>query len=201
MYEYDLFVSYKREPKDNELMTPWLRKVLKRIEYYLRQEMGGRRDRARLFLDVDGIEAGEVWPEKIRHALQSARCLMPIWSPEYFHSDWCVAEWRSFLAREQLVVSRGQGACRLIVPIKFHDGTWFPPEAASVEQFDLRDYAATTEAFWDTKRADELDQILRTKVAPTLARAIAKAPDFDSAWPVDLGNPTVPPNDVRMIRL
>ena len=201
MYEYDLFVSYKREPKNNELITPWLRKVLKRIEFYLRQEMGGGKDQARLFIDVDGIEAGEVWPEKIRHALQSAKCLMPIWTPEYFHSDWCVAEWRSFLAREKLIASRRKDPCRLIVPIKFHDGIRFPPEAANVEQFDLRDYAATTKAFWVTKRADELDQILLTKVAPTLARAIEKAPDFDSDWPVDFGNPTAPPNDVRMIRL
>lgn len=199
MYKYDLFVSYKREPLDNQLITPWLRKVLDRIEYWLRQELGGRS--VDLFIDTKSVEAGDDWPDLIRKALLTARCLMPIWSPEYFHSPWCVAEWRSFLSREKLIAERGLQACKLIVPIKFHDGKWFPPEAARIQQFDLSKFAATTDGFWETRRADELDQMLMTQVAPILAEAVRQAPPFEASWPVELGNPVLPPNGVEMIRL
>lgn len=199
MYQYDLFVSYKREPSDRPLITPWLRKVLDRIEYWLRQELGGRG--SGIFIDTDGIEAGDDWPDSIREALLTARCLLPIWSPEYFHSNWCMAEWRSFLSREKLVTARGGSACKLIIPITFHDGKWFPPEAARIQQFDLSRFAATTDGFWETRRADELDQLLMTQVAPAIARAVHRAPPFEPDWPVDLGHPMMPPADVEMIRL
>ena len=199
MYQYDVFVSYKREPSDNQLITPWLCKVLARIEYWLRQELGGTG--VDVFIDTKSIEAGDAWPETIREALLTARCLLPIWSPEYFHSAWCVAEWRSFLMRERRITERGQGTSKLIVPIKVHDGDWFPPEAARVQQFDLSRFAATTEAFWETRRADELDQLLIREVAPVLARAVREAPAFEADWPVDLGAPSAPPTDVEMIRL
>jgi hypothetical protein len=199
MYKYDVFVSYKREPSDNQLVTPWLYKVLGRIEYWLRQELGGRS--VDVFLDMKSIEAGDDWPEAIREALLSARCLLPIWSPEYFHSAWCMAEWRSFLSRERLIADRGQAACKLIIPIKFHDGEWFPPDAARVQQFDLSRFAATTDGFWETRRADELDQVLINQVAPVLAKAVRQAPPFEAGWPVDLGDPLVPPTDVEMVRL
>ena len=44
MYRYDLFVSYKREPSGKRLVTPWLREVLNRIEYWVGQDMGGLLD-------------------------------------------------------------------------------------------------------------------------------------------------------------
>jgi TIR domain len=201
MYRYDFFVSHKREPRDSQLITPWLSKVLERIEYWVRQDLGGRS--VGLFIDTKNIEAGDAWPDTIRDALLSSACLLPIWSHEYFHSTWCVAEWRSFRSRERLIADREKSACKLIVPIKFHDGQWFPPEAARVQQFDLSRYAATTIGFWDTKRADELDQLLMTEVAPVLAEAVRNAPPFESDWPVDLPDhhPPPPPSDVKMVRL
>ena len=61
MYKYDLFVSYKREPRfHNQLITPWLRKGLDRIEYWLRQELGGRS--VVLPIDTKSVEAGDDWP-------------------------------------------------------------------------------------------------------------------------------------------
>lgn len=198
MYRYDVFVSYKREPSEKRLVTPWLRKVLDRIEYWLRQELGG--EGPRIFFDEDSIEVGDDWPEEIRAALLTAKCLLPIWSPEYFRSTWCIAEWKSFLTREKLLAARGRACSRLIVPIKFHDGHWFPPEAARVQQLDLSRYTATTDAFWESQRADELDQLI-IKFAPMLAGAVAKAPPYEGNWPLDLGDPEPPPTGVEMVRL
>lgn len=198
MYRYDVFVSYKRESAHKRLVTPWLREVLHRIEYWLRQELGGHADG--FFFDEESIEVGGVWPDDIRDALLSARCLLPIWAPEYFHSAWCVAEWKSFLSREKLIAERTRQPCRLIVPVKFHDGSWFPPEAQRVQQLDLSSYTATTPAFWTSLRADELDQRIKSFV-PNLARVVSGAPPYEAGWPVDLGEPGIPPTGVGMARL
>jgi hypothetical protein len=198
MYRYDVFVSYKREPPNKRLITPWLQGVLDRIEYWLRQEMGGYE--VHFFFDEDSIEVGDDWPDEIRDALLSAKCLLPVWAPEYFRSGWCVAEWKSFLARERLITGRTQQPCRLTAPIKFHDGSWFPPEARRIKQLDLSTYAATTRAFWASPRADELDQRIK-RFAPTLARVVAGAPPYEVGWPIDLGPPDDPPRGVGMRRL
>jgi hypothetical protein len=198
MYRYDVFVSYKRESANKRLVTPWLAQVLDRIEYWLRQEMGGQH--ISIFFDEESIEIGTDWPNEIRDALLSAKCLLPVWSPEYFHSRWCIAEWKSFLAREQLISGRTQRPCRLTAPIKFHDGMWFPSEAQRVQQLDLSPYAATTKAFWDSPRADELDQRIM-KFAPALARVVSGAPPHEAGWPIDPGEPVARPSGVGMARL
>jgi hypothetical protein len=198
MYRYDVFVSYKRESANKRLVTPWLREVLDRIEYWLRQEMGGQT--VSIFFDEESIEIGSDWPGEIRDALLSAKCLLPVWSPEYFRSRWCIAEWKSFLAREELISSMTQRPCRLTAPIKFHDGTWFPPEAQRVQQLDLSPYAATTQAFWASPRAEELDQRIM-RFAPALARVVSGAPPYEVGWPTDLGEPVARPSGVGMARL
>jgi len=79
------------------------------------------------------------------------------------------------------------------VPVKFHDGIWFPEEAKSVQQLDLSSYAGTTEAFWKSPRAEELDTRLRS-FAPTLAGAVGNAPPFDPGWPILTPEPAPPPS-------
>lgn len=194
MYKYDIFVSYKREPPKKQLITPWLIEVLDRIEYWLRQELGGRH--IEVFFDQTSIGVGDEWPDKIRQALLSSRCLLAVWSPEYFRSSWCVSEWKSFLARENIYGTKK----RLIVPICFHDGIWFPDEARKVQQLDLAPYAGTTRAFWVSPRADELDQKLQ-QFAPILARAVAEAPEHKPDWPIEMPEALGTPRDVKMSKL
>lgn len=197
-YQYDVFVSYPREAYARKLISPWLRGVIDRIEYWLRQELEGREPR--VFLDEVSIEVGSHWPSLLEEALRTTRCLLPIWSPAYFQSPWCRAEWQSFLAREQTL---GRETGSLIVPIRFHDGEWFPEEAQAVQQLDVSALTATTKAFWKTKRADELDQLLRG-FAWDLARAVKSAPAFDPSWPVITPGPgdiPAPPKARAMRRL
>jgi len=197
-YEYDLFVSYKREPPSRRLYTPWLVGVLERVEHFLCQELGGRD--VRIFFDASSIEVGRRWPREIRSALLRSRCLLAIWTPEYFRSPWCTAEWRSFLSREDVVRSSGS-ECQLILPLAVHDGRWYPPEAQEVQQFDLSRYYATTAAFWRSARADELDQKILHELVPNLARAIERAPAYAPNWPVVEPPPSASPEGTEMIRL
>jgi hypothetical protein len=194
-YEWDVFVSYKHEPPGRLLITPWIKNVIDRMELWLVQELGGRP--VRIFFDERSMAAGDRWPDVLRTALARSRCLLPIWSPEYFWSDWCMAEWKSFRAREDLL---GAERAPLIVPVKFHDGIRFPVEAQEVQTLDLSRHAGTTQAFWQSPRADELDQLLQ-QFAPMLARAVDQAPPFRPDWPIHQPPPLEPPRRLAMSRL
>jgi hypothetical protein len=156
LYEYDLFVSYRREGPTRNLSTPWLKEVVRRIEHYLSMELGDREPR--IFFDEESVELGDHWPRALSDALLHSKCLLPIWTPPYFRSRWCMVEWQSFLAREQAVGLETRKKCRLILPVAAQDGIHYPPDARDTQQFDLRSYYATTKAFWRTRRADQLDQ-------------------------------------------
>jgi TIR domain len=194
-YTWDVFVSYKHEPPGRRLITPWIKNVVDRVDFWLTQAVGGRP--TRMFFDDRSMRVGERWPDKLRMALGRSRCLLPIWSPEYFWSDWCMAEWKSFLAREELFPQR---RAPLIVPVKFHASTCFPREAQEVETLDLSDHAGTTAAFWTSARADELDQKLQ-QFALDLARAVAYAPPYQPDWPIHQPPPLQPPRGMAMSRL
>jgi hypothetical protein len=102
VYTYDLFVSYRREqPGKTPLSMPWLRKVVDRLEHYLGMELGDREPR--IFFDTNCVELGDHWPQRLHAAILGSKCILPIWTPPYFRSRWCLAEWKSFAAREQLL--------------------------------------------------------------------------------------------------
>jgi hypothetical protein len=183
-YVYDIFVSYKREPEDRPLVTPWIQGVLDRVEHWVTQELGGRK--VNMFFDRKNIKSGVQWKKELGKGLLRSKCMLAILSSEYFQSSWCLAEWRTFLARQQITESP------LIVPIKYTEEDWFPEEAQDIEWLDLADLTGTTEAFWKTERADKLDQKLK-EFAPALANIIEAAPSFQADWPIREPEPPPPP--------
>ncbi len=131
-YEYDVFFSYKQSPETNE----WSRRVCEMLRRYLAEELNN--PSASVFRDRDDLDASDRWPDRLAHAISVSKCLVCLWSPGYFQSDWCNKEWRSFLARERaLAMDSGKG---LIVPLNCHDGQHFPEEARKVQWTDVSDY-------------------------------------------------------------
>src|ERR1035438_888841 len=108
-YQYDVFFSYRNHP----LTSDWIARVVERLNFWLTEELGGQP--ARIFFDREGIRVGDRWPDTIREALKTSKCMVGLWSPSYFQSHWCVSEWRSFLARERLFAATEPR--RLIAPI------------------------------------------------------------------------------------
>jgi hypothetical protein len=189
-YDWDIFVSYKR----HERMIGWLTEVVEHIAYWTMQELGGRPPR--VFYDKSTLDDGGRWPDNLRQAMQTSRCMVGIWSPDYFQSHWCVSEWKSFRRREMMAgVARGE----LIAPIRYHDGRWFPAEAAEIPPFDLSQYTYTIESFWRTPRAVELEERLKT-FSQHLAAVVERAPAFDAMWPIVEDRP-VPLGVQRLERL
>ena len=170
-YRHDIFFSYKRDA----LTLDWHRWVKDRLVHWLTQEMGGRR--IDCFMD-EQIHTGEHWPDSLQQALLHSRCLVTVWSPEYFHSNWCVSEWRNFLEREKLL----QGTC-LIAPVRYHDGEHFPPEARIVQWTDVVEFTSTAPGFFRTERAVELEDKIKL-LAKDVARLLKAVPAFDPSWPI-----------------
>jgi hypothetical protein len=187
-YDFDVFLSYKR----NELIMPWIIEVEKRLTYWLTQDLGGYE--AKIFFDKKSIEPGSIWPKRLQDGLKKSRCMVGIWSPEYFRSKWCVSEWRTFQEREKIL---GFDSGGLIIPLRFHDGEWFPDDAQQYQSFDISKHTSTSPSFWETARADELDQKIR-EFSAKLAIKIRNAPAFCPDWPVLESEPVpVPPTSLK----
>jgi len=170
-YKYDVFFSYKRD----ELTLFWMKKLVDHLKHWVTQELGGKK--AKFFFDINNIHTGSDWPVEIREALKTSKCMVGVWTPEYFRSEWCISEWKNFMLREEnLKINE-----TLIIPIKYHDGEHFPPEAKIRQQFDLTDYACPIEAFWESQKAVDLVYKIK-EIAPNIAKAIKKAPPFDPEW-------------------
>jgi hypothetical protein len=187
LYQFDVFFSYKRDPRSQE----WVSRVKDCLDYWLRQEVG----RSRIFFDAQSIDVGFPWPEAIRDALLSSRCMVGIWSAEYFRSGWCLTEWRSFQRRE--IETKIDG---LILPLKYHDGESFPEDARRMKYRDISRFASIMSSFWATSRAVELEDEIR-QFAVDLARALERAPKFGS-FPLQLEvDIDFGPNDIFHPRL
>lgn len=172
-YEYDVFFSYKR----HSLTLEWTREVHRRLQFWLSQEVGRETN---LFVDEDCIETGERWPLRLREALGLSRCMVCVWSPSYFQSNWCVSEWQSFREREKRLSLTSHG---LIAPVRFHDGDHFPAETRDVQWTDVAPYTYTVPAFWASQRALELEDRLK-ELAHAVAGMVNTAPAFEPDWPI-----------------
>lgn len=136
----------------------------------------------RLFLDRSGIRSGDSWPARLQRALAKSRCMVGVWSPLYFHSEWCRREAAAMLYREAQcgfrTVNRPGG---LIVPVNVFDGQFFPERARQIQWLDCRRYWIVGEGFLKTERYVEFQDVLRTW-ADEVARAIEDAPAWDETW-------------------
>lgn len=91
------FWSYARP--DDELSGGQLSRLRALIRAELQQQYG--RAPIQLFQDVSAISHGSRWEGEIRRALDNSTFLIPILSPSFVQSEWCVQEYRIFLARQQ----------------------------------------------------------------------------------------------------
>lgn len=177
-YTWDIFISYRRTHN----VTGWVRNHLYPVlEACLEDEMDHR---PQVFVDRQ-MEVGSYWPEELAQALLGTRYLLAVWSPPYFTSPWCVAEWQTMLAREKLLGIPRQGETRgLIYPVVYADGDSFPEEARAVQsRFDLSEYGFPYEQFNRTDAYLEFHAKVKS-IAVDLARRLAAAPSWQPDWPV-----------------
>jgi hypothetical protein len=175
-YRYDIFLSYKSEFPFGDWVHESLRPLL---EPYVTGALGRP---IRIFVDRTGIGAGDAWPERLQQALAYSRCLVAVWVPQYFYSDWCRRECAVMLHRErQLGLRSLRKPSGLILPIRLFDGVHFPEIAKKIQFLDCRDYFQVNEGFRKSEDYAKLQRVLQTW-SEEVAIAINSAPRWQGKW-------------------
>lgn len=173
-YIYDVFVSYRRHRE----WTPWTREHLYGLlDAYLTPELGKE---AKIFVD-DQIEPGADWPNRLAGALSRTRVLLPVFSRDYFDSEWCVHELDLMHGRAKQFPGKD-----LIIPVIGHDGELVPVEIARIQSLDLKAFR-NTDIQRRTPRFEQFSESVKG-LAPHLRKAIESVPPFDEGWLADCQN-------------
>src|SRR5271166_2721303 len=131
-YEFDIFFSYKR----NETSNPWHTGLKDSLAHWVSEELDGKH--VSIFFDLEDISVGSRWKAKIINGLCCSKCLVAVWSPDYFRSRYCVAEWLTFDMRSKITQRD------LIAPASRHDGQNFPIDARALQIAKFNEYALVT---------------------------------------------------------
>lgn len=185
-YDYDVFLSYPRKGNSGEWVRNHFHKLLVGC---LNDELA---EEPRIYFDGDQA-VGVNWPDNLRNALLRSKVLVAVWSPPYFRSDWCMAEWQSMRAREAHL---GLGAAAepqgLVFPVVFWDGRNFPADARNTMWHDLSEFSLPSPEFAHTTGFVEFHRSMR-QVAAAIARLLEAAPPWEDGWPVEMPQPAVAP--------
>lgn len=177
-YIYDIFLSYRPRPPVGDWVKYHFYPLLSR---WLNQAMP--RD-TKIFIDVEEIDVGSQWPLRLENALKNSRCLVPVWSPDYFRSSWCLAELQSMMQRESLLGFRtDENPAGLIYPVVFSDGEHFPPETKKIQNKDLRKWNSSSEVFRETRAYVDFEQEIQL-IAQKIGQMLQTVPAYQQDWPV-----------------
>lgn len=176
-YKFDVFISY---PHEEEHET-WVHDIfLDDFARYLKQELGRQPE---LFVDVKGIKSGDSWPMKLKEALAHSKILVPIWSVDYFLSNWCRAECAVFLHREEKLGYRKSKTDGLIHPVQLYDGKRYPRKAWEIQWLNCDKYNVFNhpKSFKKSKTYSKLKRAIKDWT-PDVAQAVEAAPGWKQEW-------------------
>jgi hypothetical protein len=177
-YVYDVFISYKRHSESRQWLVEHFQPLL---EYHVGLELGWS---PTFFRDDQDIEAGVTWPAALGQALGNARVLVPLWTRNYFHSEWCSRELATMLARENETGLRSaQRPGGLIVPVVLHDCEDLAPKLVPIHRVALTE-CYNVRMRRDSPLSEKLATYISTLIAPSVAKAIREAPPWQSDWPL-----------------
>ena len=181
-YEYDIFVSYRRDAE----ALQWIRRFLRPlIEHRVGLEMNHA---PTLFIHEAGnqIQAGTAWPVELGETIAKSRIMIALWTKNYLASDWSRQELSLMLERETTTKARtAANKYGLIVPIIAHDGETIPARLASAQQLKVKDWFNTRMPN-DGPQAAALAEEIGLH-APGIAEAIGRAPAWQKGWPRKAG--------------
>lgn len=110
--------------------------------------------------------------------------MVAIWTPPYFRSDWCMAEWESMMKREAYLAEAGSPMVGgLVMPVVFSDGANFDPRAKETQSRDFSKLNYQHECFKESQKYLDLDDAVRA-LAEEIEHRIANAPAWDAAFPI-----------------
>jgi len=88
------------------------------------------------FRDVSAMPVGSYWKRRLSDALGCCRSFVPLYSPEYFSSDFCGREWAVFERRMRLYEADQSVRPELVVPVLWKTVADLPAAAAEIQYLD-----------------------------------------------------------------
>ncbi len=155
-YDYDIFVSYRCEDVVREFVRTHFVPALRKRLPLEKSGWPGPGRTPRIFLDDSDVWSGQYWKEKIMGALPRSRIMICLWTPRYFESKWCEAEFRHFRDRHDILAKTPATAKlpSILTPIRLSDGEYFSKDSTKHQiKHDftpfLREGLRTGTALWD----------------------------------------------------
>ena len=183
-YEFDIFMSYPRAGQ----VGPWVQNhffpVLRDcLEVHLDHN-------PRIFVD-SAQPTGVQWPQNIKDALLKSRLMVAVWTPPYFRSDWCFAEWSSMLEREKQLAQDGCKPNRgLVYPVIYSDGKHFDPRAKDTQyRRDLSKYTCPYPCFKESTTYIDFHNTIM-EIAQEIEEHLGEVPAWQPNWPIVVPEPS-----------
>jgi TIR domain len=199
-YLYDVFISYQRKGLTKGWITEhflphfgtWLPLAIQDIcdrpaqPIFFDESQTNPAFPVEWRSEIAGVEGGSDWATELRRAIRVSRCMVGIWTPTYFDSEWCDIEWQSF---DRRAVQTGR---RVILATKVY-GKSFPKRATEIQYYDFSSYLLFGKALIDSKKYESFQDAIK-HLAEQVAKAVRDAPPFEP-WPLadDLPPPPPPP--------
>lgn len=182
-YSFDVFLSYRRSGRGS--VAEWVHNHFHPLLVScLADELP---EEPRVFIDLEA-ETGCRWPSLLEETLLRSRLLVAVWSPPYFHSSWCLAEWLSMEAREQVVRSKPGRTPGLVYPVVYADSTHFPPAARERQARDMKAWSVPAAHYRESHDYHGLHREMR-KLASEIAGILPRTPEWTPDWPVSRPQP------------
>ena len=184
-YHFDIFVSYPRAGQ----VGSWVHKhFLPVLQECLNAHLPNE---PRIFIDAEQ-PTGVQWPAHLREALLRSRLLLPIWTPPYFRSHWCIAEWVSMLEREQRLDEEGSKPARgLVYPVIYSDGKHFDQRARDTQyRKDLSNFTYPYDCFKHSTAYLSFHDAMMS-MSQEIETHLNEIPEWQPDWPIV--TPQAPP--------
>lgn len=186
-YEFDVFLSYSRKGGS----PGWVHNhFFPKLRDCLTDEVG---EVPRIFVDQD-MNPGTIWTSDLERALSRSKVLVSVYSPQYFRSEWCVAEWKSMAEREQLLGLASRDLTQgLIIPVLYSDSANFPDYGKDRMWHDMKGLDSPDPMFQQTQDWLKFHNKMRV-IAANLADLLTKVPEWRPDWPIVRPAVPIPPN-------
>jgi hypothetical protein len=165
-YEWDLFVSFRRE----DSWTPWTHDYFKReLIAYLQPELQRRPS-----IYVDDRSPGDVSSATaLGTKLARSRALLAVFSGDYWTSQWCLHEL-------DLMLDRAAGGLEHVIAVIVHDSKDLEPPIGLIESTSLEGFRFT-HMDMSGNLYQQFSAAIRN-LAPRLCDTIDNSPVIDGAW-------------------
>lgn len=185
-YEFDVFISYIHRGNPHGWMhNNFLPRLRDCLDDHLSHD-------PKVFID-ETMPVGVNWPVRLENALNRSKIMVAIFSPQYFRSRWCLAEWETMVARERLFgLNSAAQPHGLIFPILFSDSDNFPQYAKERTWHDLTAWNRPDLSFQQSLAFEGFHEQVQD-IAIKLAKLLPRVPDWQPDWPTHRPDPPTRP--------